>query len=54
MHGEGSSNNYQKKIQRSATSLVGIGKPQTYKLVFLENVIFYCFSKIYGSLIEVL
>ena len=39
MHGESSSNNYQKKFQRSTTSLVKTGIPQTFKLVFLENVI---------------
>ena len=39
MHGESSSKNYQKKFQRSKTSLVRTGKTQTFKLVFLENVI---------------
>ena len=39
MHGESSSKNYQKKFQRSKTSLVITGKTQTFKLVFLENVI---------------
>ena len=39
MHDESSFNNYQKKIQSSATSLVRTGKPQTFKLVFLENMI---------------
>ena len=39
MHGESSSNIYQKKFQRSTTSLVSTGKSQTFKPVFLENVI---------------
>ena len=39
MHGESSSKNYQKKFQRSTTSLVRKGKTQTFKLVFRENVI---------------
>ena len=39
MHGESSSKNYQKKFQRSTTSLVRTGKTQTFKLVFLQNVI---------------
>ena len=39
MHGESSSNLYQKKFHRSMTSLVRMGKPQTFKPVFLENVI---------------
>ena len=39
MRGESSSNIYQKKFQRSTTSLVRTAKPQTFKLVFLKNVI---------------
>ena len=39
MHGESSFNIYQKKFQRSTTSLVSTGKSQTFKPVFLENVI---------------
>ena len=42
LHGENSSNNYQKKFQCSTTSLVRTGKPQTFKLVFFfffENMI---------------
>ena len=39
MHGESSSKNYQKNFQRSTTSFVRTGKTQTFKLIFLENVI---------------
>ena len=39
MHGETSSNIYQKKFQRSTTISVRTGKPQTSKPVFLENMI---------------
>ena len=53
MHGESSSNTYQKKFQRSTTSLVSTEKSQTFKPVFLENVILQLLlSKIYGSIIS--
>ena len=39
MHGESSSNIYQKKFQCSMTSLVSTGKSQTFEHVFLENMI---------------
>ena len=39
MHCESSYNIYQKKFQCSTTSLVSTGKSQTFKPVFLENVI---------------
>ena len=32
---------YPKKFRRSTTSLMRTGKPQTFKLVFLENVILH-------------
>ena len=52
MHGESSSNIYQKKFQRSTTSLESTGKSQTFKPVFFENVILQLLlSKIYGSMV---